>query len=132
MPKLYILYKEINGRLYLIIRCCTKAVKVLKNRSERRKFYIRSSSDCSINFLETNPHIILEQCNKLPSWHRVTDSQKEQYQLYHSEPLKSLSRDIENCNIDIDSGYDAFVSIVNNATELTIPRNAFNTKTKPY
>lgn len=81
--------------------------------------------------VETNPHILLEQCNKLPSWHRVTDIKKEQYQSYLSESL-SLSSYIENGSLEIGSVYNAFVSVVNDGSDLSIPRNGFNPKTKPY
>ena len=68
--------------------------------------------------LNSDSHIVLEQCYKLPSWHRITDAQidLDHYQKCLVETLNDLSVDIESGIIDIDSGYDAFVSVVIDAS----------------
>lgn len=44
------------------------------------------------------------------------------------EPLKSLTVNAENRLIDIDSSFDAFFSIVHDATDSLIPKNGFNSQ----
>ena len=112
--KIYILFDDVvcrQMRTYEIL-----AEGEISSTSDHLPIYV------SIEF-NSKPHIVLEQCYKLTSWHRITDAQIDHYQKCLVESLNALSVDIESGVIAIDSGCEGFVSVVLDASECVVPKN---------
>ncbi|CAC5422291.1 unnamed protein product [Mytilus coruscus] len=137
---------QIKGPNYTYITKHTMLDYILCNESIHRntRYYeildegaISSTSDhlsVVIEFVtDSNPHRVMNSCDKLPVWHKVTDAQINKYQKLLTDPVEILINKMNSYSFaDIDTTYDDFVNILHNAADIAILKCGFNPHTKPY
>ncbi|CAC5381921.1 unnamed protein product [Mytilus coruscus] len=83
--------------------------------------------------IDSNPHRVLNSCDKLPAWHKVTGAQIIEYQKLLNDPVDELIDKMRSYSyVDIDAINDEFVDILHTAADIAIPKCGFNPHTKPY
>ncbi|CAC5396961.1 unnamed protein product [Mytilus coruscus] len=83
--------------------------------------------------IDSNPHRVLNSCDKLPAWHKVTGAQINEYQKLLNDLVDMLIDKMRSYSyVDIDAINDEFVDILHTAADIAIPKCEFNPHTKPY
>ncbi|VDI17291.1 Hypothetical predicted protein [Mytilus galloprovincialis] len=137
---------QIKGPNYSYITKQTMLDYILCNESMYRKlrYYeildegeISSTSDhlpvVAEFVIDSNPHRVMNSCDKLPAWHKVSDAQINEYKKLLNDPVDMLIDKMRSFSyVDIDAINDEFVNILHTAADIAIPKCGFNPHTKPY